>query len=587
MEGHHPSPQPLFVVLAVASALLAGCGGSPSRPHTPATPTAWRVELFAAGFGRVWGASPDAVQLSGGPYTLTPDGSTYRIHPTGGGASVTGLWGTAGDDVFATLLDGGLVHYDGTGWSPVLKSELPLRAIWGSGPGDIYAVGDGGTMLHYDGSAWTPVSTGVDWPFTDLWGSGPKDIYVLDGDSKGSAGPGQYLHYDGTAWTPHTLKGSRGVRGVSGEGPQDVYMVDNQGTLWGGSVTSFVDFNSPLDRPIDDVAGLPSGAVFGRDPAGGIDALYGHSPGLAANYFVYDIWAAPWGAVYAPGAGGSLFESTGSDWMVLRRPRKVVPFQTIFGSSPDDIFALASAGLGVHYDGTSWTDITVPETALMYAGASVSDAFAVAVGVGGAVLTWDGTAWLSAASPVTTSLYDVYAPAADDVFAAGDYGTVLHYDGTAWSKMPGDFAGTHFKGIDGSAGDDVFACGNQGAIYHYDGETWTPMDSGSDKPLQDVWVAGPGDVFVVGIGGTILHYDGEAWTPMASPTTADLYHVRGAGPDRVYALAGDGEVIRYDGTGWTAYASLPQGFPNDLWSGPDGRLYAAGNNSLVASIAER
>jgi len=137
-------------------------------------------------------------------------------------------------------------------------------------------------------------------------------------------------------------------------------------------------------------------------------------------------------------------------------------------------------------------------------GSSGSNVFAV--GGPGTILHYDGSSWSEMSSGTTYDLTGVWGSSGSDVFAVGSGGTILHYDGSTWSEMS---SGTTYDltGVWGSSGSDVFAVGwDEGTILHYDGSSWSEMTSGTTQPLLGVWGSSGSDVFAVGVSGTILHY---------------------------------------------------------------------------------
>jgi hypothetical protein len=154
----------------------------------------------------------------------------------------------------------------------------------------------------------------------------------------------------------------------------------------------------------------------------------------------------------------------------------------VWGTSPDDVFAVGEEGVILHYDGGGWKEME------------------------------GGT---------HEFLFNVWGSAPDDVFIVGHDGTILHYDGTTWVSVA---AGTSngLKAVWGASPEEVFAVGYNGTVLRFDGTTWGPMASGTSLILHGAWGTSRRDIFAVGLSGTILHNDGEEWRPMASGTSAHL-----------------------------------------------------------------
>jgi hypothetical protein len=199
---------------------------------------------------------------------------------------------------------------------------------------------------------------------------------------------------------------------------------------------------------------------------------------------------------------------------------------SLWGSSKADVFAVGAVHdananldhpLAAHYDGTSWSRMTLPGDNYTLAdvfGISSRDVYAVGVNVQstrstGQILHYDGSQWTPViiGYPGQSNLKGVWASSPSDVFAVGlvDQGSglsggVLHYDGHTWSPMTVPAAGDLLE-VWGTSGSDVFAVGHD-AILHYDGKAWIKI---VDREGLDVWGSSSTDVFVVASGGTILH----------------------------------------------------------------------------------
>jgi hypothetical protein len=77
-------------------------------------------------------------------------------------------------------------HYDGAAWTTLLRrtpadasnEDVRLEDIWGTSGSDLYVVGTGG-ILHYDGTGWTEINSS---PGTRILGIPSQGIFVLGTD---------------------------------------------------------------------------------------------------------------------------------------------------------------------------------------------------------------------------------------------------------------------------------------------------------------------------------------------------------------------------------------------------------------------
>src|SRR5262249_48297164 len=119
----------------------------------------------------------------GFPAACSPVSWQWR-NPSPQGDSLSSVWGSAPDDVWAVGNYGAIVHWNGSAWSsgrtPTASSLGPM---WGSGPSDVWAVGSSGAIVHWDGGAWSSVPSGTDTPLRSIWGSGPGDVWAVGGAS--------------------------------------------------------------------------------------------------------------------------------------------------------------------------------------------------------------------------------------------------------------------------------------------------------------------------------------------------------------------------------------------------------------------
>jgi len=106
------------------------------------------------------------------------------------------------------------VHFDGFSLQPMVAETGWLSGVWGSASNDVWAVGGQGLIVHWDGTRWVTVPSGTTESLYAASGTASDDVWA--------AGPQAMLHRDGTSWSPSpgfvpdlTDWGSTGLAAIS------------------------------------------------------------------------------------------------------------------------------------------------------------------------------------------------------------------------------------------------------------------------------------------------------------------------------------------------------------------------------------
>jgi len=292
----------------------------------------------------------------------------------------------------------------------------------------------------------------------------------------------------------------------------------------------------------------------------------------------------------------------------------LVTLNAVWGSGPNDVWAVGTRGTILHGDGAAFLPIAVPPTAAtdIYVavwGTSSTDVWVLgpsfplhAAGYEGATTTFEpreGASW-NAPKAATGRIW-AGASAGGAVWLAGEESARFGAASSFWSlgadgngapiwnpelactdAQPCDPAVRGLWALDANL---LFAVGRDGQTFSYDAADvtdaaparWLGSNSNTRDDLEAVWGSGPDDVWAVGRRGTIRHTTRGAatWTVTASPTTSDLHAVWGSGPKDVWAVGDSGTIVHFDGTSWApATLAMPNGdLATNLYgvwgSGPD------------------
>ncbi|MCZ7686179.1 MAG: hypothetical protein M5U28_48430 [Sandaracinaceae bacterium] len=184
-----------------------------------------------------WAAARDAVWVAGARCDTDctagdPRGSVFRFdgtswaEVTSADATLRAVWGTGPSDVLVVGDAGTIQRFDGTDWLDMASgTTADLFDVWASGPNDVWAIGDA-VLLHYDGTGWSPVDVGEPIPPASVTtparvhGRSASDVVVLAG------GGSMIRRFDGAGWhAVQTEPASATLIDVDGSDATAVYLV--------------------------------------------------------------------------------------------------------------------------------------------------------------------------------------------------------------------------------------------------------------------------------------------------------------------------------------------------------------------------
>lgn len=293
----------------------------------------------------------------------------------------------------------------------------------------------------------------------------------------------------------------------------------------------------------------------------------------------------------------------------------------VWGTAPENIFAVGDIGTILHFNGNNWTQMVSPTTNILRDvwGAGPSDVYAV--GDEYTVVHYDGDSWVQVSGLPTcniSNLNGVWGSGPNDIFAVGEghdsKGHVIHWDGNSWSEILPPFQGplgsTALFEIWGRGPNDVYvsgyngySSGTTGLMYHYDGSSWELFhpdglgdhDLPKTRAISSIWgSADSAELFLVGqsFGGPsdwfaeAVLYNGSEWVTEIFQDSHTLNSVWESAHDNVYMVGHDGKILHYDGTDWT---SMNSGTTEDLlgiWGNGPGDIFIVGKNGTILHLSE-
>ncbi|MBI5490362.1 MAG: hypothetical protein HY905_23700 [Deltaproteobacteria bacterium] len=468
--GWYPSatgtPRHLYGVLAFAhdDVFAVGTNGTVMR-FDGASWTRISPPWLAAEIETVWSTSDGArlyvAGTAGAVAVWERATGTWTSLPTGTLETIYSLWGAGENDLWAVggNTRGTILHFDGATWTEnVATPSLDRRgylAASGTAADDIYAVLHDGGIMHCDGTSWRPMEGAVTVSLHGISGTSSQAVFAVGSTSTPGGPEGTaLLRYDGRAWRLANWQTGFAAVGLWTAAANDIFAVFGDqrvrrfdGSTWAAFPVGFPDFRWFATW------GLSAAQTFlvgGQDSSGGQPLIF---QGAAGS----------WSAVVTPTLPDVDLNGVAGT------------------TAADDVLAVGTAGTILRIHPGDWSVeqdmVAAAPTDTLRAVWPASPTEAFAVGDNGAILHWDGTSWNS----MTTSsdpwfgyrLYAVWGSSPSNVFAAGESDMLVRYDGVRWRTITIDTL-ADFTGIWGSAANNVFLVSNDrsGKILHRCGSAW-------------------------------------------------------------------------------------------------------------------
>ena len=246
--------------------------------------------------------------------------------------------------------------------------------------------------------------------------------------------------------------------------------------------------------------------------------------------FLYDIWGTDENNIWAV---GSVNLPEGSQGIVRWDGQKWNPFpsfdgvkQGMLGFDENNIFVVGGFGLfgivGI-WDGNIWNvnnffyTILGQDTVWSLRGVWGSSPDNVwAVGDRGTIIHWDGSQWSKVQSPTNLILWDIWGTSADNVYALhislANQSKLIHFDGTEWREITDQLpvGERSLVSLWFDKGGTGYLTGNY--MVYYDGTVFNGIDINQNASLLRVRGRNSADVFAVGVNGRVYHFNGIDWT---------------------------------------------------------------------------
>jgi len=175
----------------------------------------------------VWGTGGNNVFVVGTAGTiLNYNGTNWELMQSNSTRSLNGIWGSAQDNILVAISgasQGSVLHYNGQEWKEIVDGKPPLFRIWGSSGDNVFALGSGGTILHYDGEEWADMYSPTSNGLYGIWGTSGTNILAV-------GVLGTMLRFDGEDWRELTNYTTQNLFDVWGS-RDEIFIVGGYGTV--------------------------------------------------------------------------------------------------------------------------------------------------------------------------------------------------------------------------------------------------------------------------------------------------------------------------------------------------------------------
>ena len=284
-----------------------------------------------------------------------------------------------------------------------------LNSVSGFSDGTVYAVGSKGTILKYDGSGWSPQESGTTWNLNTVWAAGTNTLYAV-GDYRG------IFRGNGSTWGKiHGLGKNYPLYGIGGPDADNgkIIAVGKSNTIRRPRVPSY--YHNILDGSETGFRSQPQheykndlyGAFYS---AADQNVLMVGSKGIIGWYTGYDsqeqntmdtwespvsstlraIWAVDSRNFFAVGDGGVIVRKLNNGPVTTMDSNTRADLRAVWGTDMNNVYAVGAKGTVMHFNGTAWSQITVPTKAQLNGIWGVSEGEIYAVGNKGTIIKYAG-----------------------------------------------------------------------------------------------------------------------------------------------------------------------------------------------------
>ncbi len=271
-----------------------------------------------------------------------------------------------------------------------------------------------------------------------------------------------------------------------------------------------------------------------------------------ATMKVNAVWGVTANDMYAVGSGGLIMHYDGKTWQYMQGVNHAFLMSTKFhgvcGTNTNNVYVISDYDV-IYFDGIMWRKSKwIWGQFFAIWGSSMTDMW---------VTSSDGMLWSHGArndwdlvmlpKDMQANYYAIYGFSSGEIFVAGENGKMLKGHDYKFTRVE---TGTteNIRALWGTSPKDLYAAGDNGLLMHYDGQAWQRLYL-SNSYFKSISGSSSGELFVVGhpwfkSDESVLHFSGGKWKREPPPVDSFLNAVIYISPSDIYAF-GDYNGLKY------------------------------------------
>lgn len=329
-------------------------------------------------------------------------------------------------------------------------------------------------------------------------------------------------------------------------------------TVVEGSDLGTPDLGSPADDgSVNDMTGVASPDLAGppldmAEPAGTLTWTPSPTPIPVPGGAIRAVWGTSASDLWVVGDYFILHGNSGV-WSQAALPSGLpvgTSFKAVWGTASSDVWAVGTFGLILHFNGTSWQEVTSPVTSTINSVWVSSPQSGWAVGDDGIFMQMTNATWANnlAQAPVV-NLSTIWGVSAADVWVVGSNTSTgvgqadQTMTATSWYSMGNDNSFSNITALGGSSANDIWLAGASSAgtgtapvASHWNG---TALSAPQPMPAlaTHLWANSASGTWAVG-SNLVLRLDSTSgqWVTEYIAYGATLDGIYGFGPHDIWAV---------------------------------------------------